>query len=155
MSRQHIDIDWTRQRLTITNLPHTASPPADAVLQLQVAGHTIEGQQMKYLAKFMTLVTVALAAVADAAGNPIALEALGALTWGISDESIATLTVNGDGTVTVNPTGKAGTVQVTVQGDSDPNTPEGFAGLLELTYLPGEANTVTLQIVGNPDVTQV
>lgn len=108
---------------------------------------------MKYLAQFMTTVLLALAAVTDSAGNALALDALGPLTWASSDESIATVSVNEAGQAVVTPTGKAGTVQISVTGDSDPDTPEFFAGSVTITYLPGEASNVTLQIVDNPAVT--
>jgi len=109
---------------------------------------------MKFLVKFMTLVVIGIASALDAAGNTLDASALGALTWQSSDPSIATVETNEAGQVVVKPTGKAGTVQISVTGDSDPNTPEGFAGMVELTYLPGEVTTVTLSVDTNDNVQQ-
>lgn len=132
-----------------------ASSPSDVELNIQVEGITIVGKEMKFLVKFMTSVIVAIASVADAAGNAIDAALIGAVTWASSDESIATVGPNEAGQIVVTPTGKAGTVQISVTGDSDPTTPEGFVGLVELTFLPGEAAVVNLTVETSDNISQV
>lgn len=110
---------------------------------------------MKFLVKFMTSVIIAIASVTDAAGNAIDTALLGTVTWASSDESIATVGQNESGQIVVTPTGKAGTVQISVTGDSDPTTPEYFVGLVELTFLPGEATVVNLTVETGDNVSAV
>ncbi len=128
--------------------------PSDPEFIIQVDGIEIKGKNMKFIVKSMMMVIIAIASAFDSAGNAIDITALGALNWQSSDPSIATVGTNDAGQTVVIPTGKAGTVQISVTGDSDPNTPEGFAGMVELTFLPGEVTTVALSVETNDAVQQ-
>lgn len=59
----------------------------------------------------------ASATFVDAAGNVAPVQ--GAPVWASSDESIVTVTDNGDGTVTITSVGPLGTAQVSVTADAD------------------------------------
>jgi len=131
---------------------HSGPTPSDPEFIVQVDGIKITGKNMKFIVKFMTLVFIGIASAMDAAGNSIEAAFLGALVWQSSDETIATVATNDAGQIVVTPTGKAGTVQISVTGDSDPTTPEGFAGMVELTFLPGEVTTVNLSVETGPDI---
>lgn len=135
--------------------PHSTLPPPSVEFAIKIGGLSIVGKEMKFLVKFMTLVTIAIASATDAAGNAVDTALLEVVTWASSDESIATIDLNEAGQIVVTPTGKAGTVQISATGDSDPNTPEGFAGMVELTFLPGEVAVVNLSVATNDNVTQV
>lgn len=142
-SVQKIEIDWLAQTVFIQN--NTILPPV-VVFKIEVGGFIFYGSNMKHLAKFMTPVLLAIAGLADAAGNAIALDTLTAI-WESSDPAVAEVVVGADGTVSVNPTGLAGTVQVTCRVDSDPNTPEFAVGSIDITFPPGEATVIALKVV--------
>ena len=140
-----VSVDWGNRVLVVREYETKGNVPTFS-LSLKIGDSTITGVNMKYLATFMTLIPLMIASAADAAGNVIDLALIGTVVWSSSDETIATIEAQADGSVIVKPTGKAGTVQISATGDSDPNTPEGFVGLIEITYLAGEVAVVNLQV---------
>ena len=146
-----IEVDWDKHRVCIEEVPGTPLPPADGIIGITIAGRTmIEGIEMKFTAIFMQVLLLSIIAARDAFGNVLDVTSLGAVAWSVSDESIAIIVTNADGSVTLQPTGKAGTVQVTARGDTDPNTPQGFIGMVEVTFLPGEVVAIDLGVAPVP-----
>ena len=105
---------------------------------------------------YLTILSLTIAAAFGKAGEAIEGAALGVLTWVSSDDSVATINVNADGSVYLVPTGKVGAVTVTVLGDSDPNTPQTFDGSQTFEFLPEEVATVSIGFkVVTPEVSSV
>lgn len=153
MSKTNVFVDWDLNQVTVTEVPATPPKPVNGVIEVKIAGkHFVEGIRMKITALFMQVFLLTIIAARDAFGNVLDINALGNVAWASSDPTIAAILVNDDGSVSLMPTGKAGTVQVTAIGDTDPNTPEGFVGMIEFTFLPGEV--VSIELGATPAVTE-
>jgi hypothetical protein len=72
----------------------------------------------------------------DAAGNPVDLGSVG-LSFAVDDDTILTLTDNGDGTALVVTTGALGTATVTVSDDPDGDGTANFQGSLAIDVVTG------------------
>ena len=153
MSKTNVYVDWDLNQVTVTEVPATPPKPVNGVIEVKISGkHFVEGIRMKITALFKQVFALAIIAARDAFGNPLDVNALGSVAWATSDPSIANIVINQDGTVSLVPTGKAGVVQVTATGDTDPNTPEGFIGIAEFNYLPGEV--VAIELAATPGMAQ-
>ena len=145
MSKTNVFVDWDINQVIVTEVPASPPRPADGVVGIKIAGkQSLEGIRMKFTALFMQVLLLTIVAARDAFGNVLDINALGTVLWDTSDPTVATIVSNQDGSVTLQPTGKAGVVQVTAKGDTDPNTPQGFVGFLEVTFLPGEVVAIDL-----------
>lgn len=76
----------------------------------------------------------------DKAGNPVAIP--GQLVWTVSDENIASLTDNGDGTQTLATTGELGSVVVTVSDDVEGDGTPDFQGSLAVDVVAGPVTEI-------------
>lgn len=86
-------------------------------------------------------VTLSVSAT-DAAGNPV-VDA-GTLSFSVDDDSILTLTDNGDGTALVVTTGTLGTATVTVSDDEDADGNADFQGSLAIDVVTGTVTEITI-----------
>lgn len=86
-------------------------------------------------------------AAEDKEGNQVPVP--GTLAWSVSDESIATLEDNGDGTQTLVTTGTLGTVAVSVTDDVDGDGTGDFAGSLAVDVVAGPVNEIVVS-AGEP-----
>jgi hypothetical protein len=129
--------------------------PVNVVFDCNLNGCSIKGTEMRFKVLSMLSVGLALASLKDAFGNVVTLTDASVMNWSSSDESIATIEQGIDNTVTVKPTGKAGVVTISLDGDTDPSTPTRFVGSVELEYLPGEAVAVELTVQPQDGVIQV
>ena len=73
----------------------------------------------------------------DAAENEVPAPGADVLTWRSSDESILTVTDNGDGTATVATTGTLGTASVTLSDDETGDGQPEFIGSLAVDVVTG------------------
>jgi hypothetical protein len=84
----------------------------------------------------------------DAVGNPVSVPSTG-LSFSVDDESILTLTDNGDGTALVVTTGTLGTATVTVNDDPDGDGTVNFQGSLAIDVVSGEVTEISVAL-GEP-----
>jgi hypothetical protein len=92
-------------------------------------------------------VTLSVSGV-DAAGNPVPVSATG-LSFSVDDESILTLTDNGDGSALVVTTGSLGTATVTVSDDPDGDGTVNFQGSLAIDVVTGDVTEIVIN-AGEP-----
>lgn len=90
--------------------------------------------------------------VTDAHGNPASLD--GPATWGVSDDSLASVDVATDGlSATVVPKGPTGDVTVSVTGDGDLTSGvKTIVGTLDLSIVAADA--VSISVVAGAAVDQ-
>jgi hypothetical protein len=133
--------------------PASSRPvPIGLELLITIGDLTIRGKNMKLNVPALTLIALAIGQVFGALGKVLDHATLGLLTWVSSDPSIADIKFDVDGKPYLVPTGKAGTVFVTVTGDENPDTPQTFSGQLEVTFAEDEVATVDIvgSIVSDP-----
>jgi hypothetical protein len=110
---------------------------------------TAKGNHMAYTLPNTHEVQVQVAYV-DAKGNPATID--GDVTWGSSDNNIATVTVDADTTrCKVTPAANIGNVQITATADADLG--EGTRELIttmDVTVVAGEAVAGTITPAGAP-----
>jgi len=80
----------------------------------------------------------------DRAGNVLSPEAVGSLTFTSSDESLVTLTDNGDGTAVATTTGALGEAVVTASNDFDEDGTSDFSGSLAISVVAGDVFEIAL-----------
>ena len=139
-----LTIDWQNRNVFLDEQPDHAQPcqPARVAFTCFYRGGIFTGENMKVIERVGVLLLFAIAAITDAFGNPLDVALAKISVLESSDETIATASFNEAGQIQVNSTGKAGKVQITLRGDSDPTTPDFFIGIIDIEFLPGEAKTV-------------
>lgn len=99
---------------------------------------------MKMNVPALSSILLTIGAVFGVQGAVIDPASLGLLSWLVSDPSIASVRFDSERKAYLVPTGKPGTVIVTVSGDQDPSTPQTFSGQLEVTFADAEAAVVDI-----------
>jgi hypothetical protein len=85
----------------------------------------------------------------DRAGNVLSPEQVGSLTFASSDESLVTVTDNGDGTAVATTTGTLGEAVVTATNDFDEDGTADFSGSLAVSVVAGDVFEIALS-AGEP-----
>lgn len=85
----------------------------------------------------------------DQAGNPVAPEQVGSLTFSVDDASVLAVEDHGDGTATVTTVGPLGTATVTVMNDHDDDGTADFQGSLAFDVVAGDVAAINV-VPGEP-----
>jgi hypothetical protein len=80
------------------------------------------------------ILRLAIGSAFNAALDQVDASLVGKCNWFISDESVAVLRTDEDGSLYLMPTGKPGSVAVSVHGDSNQYFPNGVTGSLEFEF---------------------
>jgi hypothetical protein len=122
---------------------HRAPFSVEIIIQ---SGDILIKTRTKIYMKFSKLAVVLLAigAAFSATGAVIENALLGLVAWSSSDDSIAFIRTDKEGNAYLVSTGKGGKVVVFATGDSNPDTPDGFSGSVELEFEADEVATVTV-----------
>lgn len=81
----------------------------------------------------------------DVKGNPVDLTTGGTLTFTVDDDSILTLTDNGDGTASIAAVGPLGTATVTVSDDTDVDGTPNFQGSLAVDVVASGVTGIVIE----------
>jgi hypothetical protein len=84
----------------------------------------------------------------DAAGNAVPIGS-GVLSFVVDDDTILTVTDNGDGTALAVTTGVLGTATITVSDDTDGDAEPNFLGSLAVDVVAGDVTEIVIN-TGEP-----
>jgi hypothetical protein len=80
----------------------------------------------------------------DQAGNAVPVDSIGPITFSVDDNSVLTLTDNGDGTALVVTTGTLGTAVITAANDHDDDGTIDYQGSLAFDVVNGEVAGISV-----------
>lgn len=80
----------------------------------------------------------------DRAGNVLPAEAVGTLTFSSSDETVLTVTDNGDGSAVATTTGALGSAVVKVENDKDDDGTADYSAVLAFDVVAGDVFEIAL-----------